>query len=383
MKQSRKKPSNPEQTSSAGSIHEILKSRRRELHLIRLLLALGVLVSHSWPLGGFGSDPSLPTLGIPVSLGGFCVGGFFAISGMLITLSADRSTLQDYLLSRFLRIWPAFAVVMFFTAFVLGPILFLLAGNGQSELGNYFTFQGGPFAYFLHNISIPVSFEFGIHDLFKTNTPYGLETGRSITNGSLWSLGHEVRAYALTFVLVSLARKLGMDKVYPPVIVALLLAYLGVHQYPALAFALPEFIAADTLNLLFVFFFAGYLAVKTKNQPLNPRWVALAAVAFCISAITGGPIFSSIGFATICVLIPFLLKFAKLPKLVGKIFESDLSYGTYLWAFVVQQTLISIFEFKDVVLYILCSATLTLFLAALSWFAIEKPCLSRNKRVRA
>lgn len=52
-------------------------TRDNALDLIRILLAILIIVSHSFPVGGFGPDPAVGSL----SLGHFAVGGFFSISG--------------------------------------------------------------------------------------------------------------------------------------------------------------------------------------------------------------------------------------------------------------------------------------------------------------
>jgi len=56
------------------------------LNLIRLFLAVTVVISHPWSLGGYGSEDLLHWLtpGTPA------VYGFFGISGYLIAASADR-----------------------------------------------------------------------------------------------------------------------------------------------------------------------------------------------------------------------------------------------------------------------------------------------------
>jgi peptidoglycan/LPS O-acetylase OafA/YrhL len=66
--------------------------------------------------------------------------------------------------------------------------------------------------------------------------------------------------------------------------------------------------------------------------------------------------------------------------------ENDFSYGTYLYAFPVQQLLvIAGAHHLGVVPYIVLSIASTAPLAALSWFLVERPAnrLGRPRRVRA
>src|SRR6476620_3295224 len=71
------------QTTQAPSRAVVLDARNNSLNLIRLVLALLVLVAHSYPLAGAGDGSVVRG----ESLGGWAVFGFFAISGYLISAS--------------------------------------------------------------------------------------------------------------------------------------------------------------------------------------------------------------------------------------------------------------------------------------------------------
>lgn len=85
-----------------------LDPRNNSLNLIRLILALAVLVHHSWPLTGAADEPVFAG----ETLGGWAVSGFFVISGYLITGSRFSHGLGDYLVHRIARIMPAFIVCL-------------------------------------------------------------------------------------------------------------------------------------------------------------------------------------------------------------------------------------------------------------------------------
>lgn len=72
--------------------------RDNGLNAIRLVLAFLVIISHSWSLGGFGYEPRLGD----ATIGRFAVGGFFAISGFLVTGSRLRLSAGAYGWRRFL-----------------------------------------------------------------------------------------------------------------------------------------------------------------------------------------------------------------------------------------------------------------------------------------
>ena len=103
--------------------------RRNNFDMIRVLLAMLVLFSHSYPLG-VGSDA-----GDPINLlthgqangGAIAVDLFFVISGFLITASYERSkSILDYLKKRAARIYPGFLFAM-----AIDMLLVLPLGGGH------------------------------------------------------------------------------------------------------------------------------------------------------------------------------------------------------------------------------------------------------------
>jgi len=76
---------------------------------VRLAAALCVLASHQCLMSGLPE----PRIVGPLTLGGFAVLVFFAISGYLVasSWSADPEAWR-FAARRFLRIWPAYAVVV-------------------------------------------------------------------------------------------------------------------------------------------------------------------------------------------------------------------------------------------------------------------------------
>src|SRR4051812_2816455 len=74
--------------TGALTLDEFLDSRSAGFDLVRLVLAFLVLVTHTGPLGGFGREPMSPLAPHVLTLGGFAVGGFFALSGLLVGRSA-------------------------------------------------------------------------------------------------------------------------------------------------------------------------------------------------------------------------------------------------------------------------------------------------------
>jgi peptidoglycan/LPS O-acetylase OafA/YrhL len=79
-----------------------LDTRDKALNFVRLILAGLVVVSHTWPSGGFGPDPHFGDL----NLGSWAVAGFFAISGYLVTGSRMSPPVGQFALRRMLRNSP-------------------------------------------------------------------------------------------------------------------------------------------------------------------------------------------------------------------------------------------------------------------------------------
>jgi peptidoglycan/LPS O-acetylase OafA/YrhL len=155
----------------------------------RFSLASLVIYSHAYPLLYGTSVPEIfarITYG-QETFGGLAVAGFFSISGFLVTQSFLHSnSYLEYIIKRFLRLFPALIVSSFITAFLLGPLLsefpvreFLLGNYGESPIG-----------YFVKNSTLNLlGFSYTLRDLFMTN-PYP-----AAVNGSLWTIKHEFVAY--------------------------------------------------------------------------------------------------------------------------------------------------------------------------------------------
>src|SRR5918997_5992154 len=159
------------------------RGQENVIGLVRLLLAGAVILSHAYPLGGWGLDPTGVLTRNQVNVGFLALLGFLVVSGYLVTTSARRVRLLPYLWHRFLRIFPAYWVVLVFGAVVVGPLAWLVTGHG---FPGYWTMaEGGPVGYVLRNLSIYV-LQFGIHDLFL-DSPYGELAQQPVINGSIWS----------------------------------------------------------------------------------------------------------------------------------------------------------------------------------------------------
>jgi peptidoglycan/LPS O-acetylase OafA/YrhL len=317
---------------------------------LRLGAALLVLLSHSFPLA-YGSDGAEPLFRISkgqTTLGHISVMIFFAVSGYLITGSFTRSrSPARFVVARVLRLYPALTVVLVVLAMGLGPLVTRL-----SLLQYFSTFT--PYRYvaanlvFLFNDHLPGVFE---------HVPYA----RAV-DGSLWTLHYEVVCYIAVLAL-------GLMRVLrgPVVFGALVLCVIGEH------FRLGGDYAA--LGLPFA---AGALICLT-DLPLR-RDAALGCAVLCLVSLFSGGFSIVAGLFGAYLAVTIGASPARLiPDPAHKI--GDLSYGTYVWAFPVQQLAASCLG-SSVTWWGIAALSFvpTMVLGWLSWHLIESPILALKPR---
>jgi peptidoglycan/LPS O-acetylase OafA/YrhL len=310
------------------------------LHAVRLALAAAVIVSHAWPLAyGAGTTEPLKALS-GHSLGGWAVGLFFFLSGMLIAGSAGRNSAARFWAARARRILPGLAMALLVT-------LAIAAASGATLT------PGIAATYFLRGITL-ISLEHQLVGAFA-NAPIP-----GVVNGPLWSLAHEVAAYALCWG----AARLGLLRTN---------FGLGVLMTAALIlWAIPALPArAATFAPLFVAFSLGMLAHALRaHLPLSPLLtLALLALAplgwpFAIAALGHGAL---------------MLAF----RLPARPLAHDLSFGLYIYGWPVAQVLMHHLPGLTAPQLAVLSLLATLPFAALSWRLVEAPMLPRPTMARA
>lgn len=317
--------------------------------VLRLLAAALVLVSHSFALTGRGE----PTLG-DTSLGVAGVEIFFVISGFLVTGSwLANPRWRAFLLKRGLRILPAFVVTIAVTAFLLGPLVSTLS------TGTYLR-SGAPAHYVGDNVVAVVSA--GAVDHLRYRLPGVFTDNRTaVVNGSLWTLPVEIRAYLLVLLLGAFG-------------LVLRWSWLAVAAGLVLL-AGPE---SSSLYLLLVTIFgvAALLQVYRERVPLKP-WLAAAALA--VWALSAWLPLSSVLAA---ISVPYLVVFLayRAPKGVRALARpGDVSYGVYLLAFPVQQTIVLLFGDIGPLALIAIALPVTYLLALASWRVVERPALGLKR----
>lgn len=332
----------------AGSLGSRLDPRDNSLNLLRLALAVVVIVSHAWPLGGFGREPELGGM----TLGKWAVAGFFALSGWLITGSRLHTHVGDFARRRLARIYPAFAVSLLAVAFLAAPLAAAL-GPGTYSLASALGYVQG-------NVLVVVT-QPGIDGSLPAG-PWS-----DIWNLPLWTLVYELACYLVIGVLVSLVPRSRLPHVVAGLwltttsLLVMAWATAGVNLLPV---------------MLLAFFLSGSLLYLHRDRvPGASAWALGAAVVLGLSAA------ASASYAFSGVPIAYLMIWAGATTRLRLARAHDLSYGMYVYAFPVQQLLrvAGVHEW-GVAAFIAISAACAFPLAAASWFLVERPALRLGRR---
>lgn len=358
-------------TDTAGLTERITLSgvdsnpRNNNFNLLRMLAAWAVLLSHSHFLtaNDVKAEPLYEKLGI--TLGTIAVHCFFVISGFLIARSLlQRQNLRSYALARILRVVPALLIMLLITVFGLGVVL------TELPLATYLL-SAETWQFFLRNLIMYAGVAWNLPGVFESN-PHPFTV-----NGSLWTIAHEVRFYtvlALVWLFAGLAGNASRIR-WLEIFVLLGLLVSGAQ---ILLWHFDLVAERQTARLGFMFLSGVAYQLFSDRIHLDGRLFTLLLLALLAASL------HSTAFL-VCYLItlPYLLLYlAYIPGGIIRRYNAlgDYSYGFYIYAFVVQQTIIWSFPGIDLLALIISSSLATVVLAALSWHYVEQPSL-RHKSV--
>ena len=345
------------------TIATAVSGRDNNFDALRLFAALLVLWSHSYPLTKTEPEPFVGWFGGYDNGGGLGVTIFFAISGFLVTRSATERGAFDYIVARVLRIVPALAFVTIVTIFVIGPLLTHLS------LIDYFKDRST--RQYLLNVLV-----FDVHFRLSDTTatlPY-----KNFMNGSLWTLPLECGFYVILLFLAK--AKALTEKLIPLLVLAVGVAALyttltlhldwanqgptlwrGAMAYPALRYGIA-------------FVLGSAFWVYREKVPLDGGLALSCVLALLVASK------SDTAQAVYLVTVPYLVLYLSLGiQLKARALKpiGDLSYGVYLFAFPIQQTIIGLLGPSISPIKVSLLATpIVLIVAYFSWWFIEKPSLS-------
>ena len=335
--------------------------RRNAVTVVRLVLALSVIVWHAVPLGGFTKSWPLADAAIGSKWG---VDGFFVLSGFLVTAAwLRRPSLGVYLRHRALRLMPAYLVVLVVTAFVVAPWAWARQHGG---LTGVLDAPLGPLRYVLAN-SLLVQLQEQIAGT-PAGVPYPL-----VWNGSLWTLVWEAGAY-LAVALLGVAGVLRARRGWVLAGAAALWAVVVVRAIvPSTSAAWASATTANHALRLGLMFAVGLVLCLYADRIAVDGRLALGAAALVAAAALWG------NYLVVAPAFGYLLLWVCLRLPWGRGVRTDLSYGTYVYAFVVAQVLALLgAPAHGYIVFVALTVAGTLPLAAASWWLVEKPALSRK-----
>ncbi len=341
-----------------------LRSRDNAFTFLRLWLALQVVFSHTFLLGGYGPDPLQALKGSGFyDLGGMAVFGFFSISGFLVTRSFfETSSAARYFWKRALRIFPAFWCSLLVLALVIGPLLYL---DERGSLAGYFSLTGheGPAMYLVRNGLLWFG-QAGISGLLSS-VPHPL-----IFNDAIWTLFPEFLCYAGVFILGHGLRSGGSKAIFP---VAFLVFWIPLFADPVPGRLLFSYtLYRLPASLVPAYFLAGASAYCYRDRiPLRTDLFLLALAAVAVCALSAP--WRALGPLGLTYALLWLA--AKLPLRLDR--YGDCSYGVYLYSCPIQQVLAyGHFNRYPWLVFFALSALLSLLIGMLSWHLIEKRALN-------
>lgn len=345
-----------------GAISARLDPRCNGLNLLRLVMAIGVIFYHSYRLTGRPIEPAV----LDQALENVWVDGFFALSGFLIVGSwLRRPQVVPYLRHRILRIYPAFLVCMVLTAFVAVPLGAAL-GAGPYTLGDQLR-------YVVTNLGLHI-YTFAVGD-----TLAHVPIDRS-WNGSLWTLFWEFLCYLVVLVAGLagiLARRRGIQTLFVGAWVlaaTTTLTPLGQLSVPLGLYRIGA-LPLDEMGRFALAFAAGSLIYHLRDR-LPCRWSYVAGSLTVVAASMWLPDYRLVGAPFLAYALVAAGAMIRRPLLH---LHNDISYGTYIYAFPIQQLMVvGGLASLGVAAFALVATLLTIVPATLSWFLVEKPAMRRK-----
>lgn len=340
------------------------RTRENNLDFLRFAASTAVIYAHAYNLRML-DDPIEGVTGR--GTGSYAVAAFFCLSGFLIAKSLlGRGSLIEFATARALRIYPGIIAANIVTVAAVGLFLTSL------PLADFLR-EAGTWKYLFMNSSL-VRMHYELPGTFLEN-PYP-----KAVNGSLWSLKYEMFMYAVTFMAGLLGLAIGRSgRRTTATLASLVLVFGGV--FAAVQGWIPGVhgIATSGGGLSMSCFAAGSLCFAAR------RWIplhglgALGSIAAMIA--TSGtaaeaPVLA-FGLTYTCLWLAFT------PHLAAHGFahRGDFSYGMYIYAFPVQQTLYSMWPSMQPLANFALASAITLPLAALSWNLVERRALGAREAV--
>lgn len=345
-------------------------SRSNNIDAIRLLLALLVVFSHSYPLatGTYSHEPLSWFSKQRITFGDLAVNWFFVLSGYLITQSWERSgNVFVFLQKRLLRIYPAYLVAVSICIWVVIP----LSSPWGLRVYSWQTITENVWRILLfRNLSVP--------EAFLAN-PYP-----RVVNGSLWTIPFEAWCY-LGVVFLGIASLLRRKWLIAGLFLASLSVSFGFSYFGCqtqgrifgVIFGAPSLWAR-----LLPYFLSGTVVYLFRDRfRWDGRLASLALVGLILGLFI--PFAIPVVLPTLGTYLLFYLAFTTDWKWRGAAKYGDFSYGIYLFSHAIQQLLIMwLGRVVDPLSFFALSLPPSVLAGVLSWYLVERRFLRKSHEIR-
>ncbi len=280
---------------------------------------------------------------------------FFIASGFLVTKSmVYRGDTPSFISARALRIFPALFVHVIFVMIIIGPLA------TRTPLLEFFSDPD----WYLQPLKVLTFYETNMvmPGAFESNE-------ENLGSAALWTLRYEVLAYIGTLIVFSL----GMLRKKWMVLLQFIL--------PSIAWMLGDYyglftdMPATILNLMrFGIAYGLGATIYAYRDRLNFSWVALGvivATSFLLRETKAVEVLVN----AILAWIVFRFAYMRMPSLEWTQRLPDFSYGIYIYHWCILQLLFYWMPHLGVLELFSMTYVISVGLAALSWYIVEKPAL--------
>ena len=335
-----------------------MQRERNSFSLLRLIAALAVLVSHSY-LVVRGPGPVQPLDGVmPYNLGQHAVHIFFIISGLTLSQSWHRNPdAWMFVVSRVARIFPGLLALGLVFSFAIG-----LAMTNQDRAA--YLVEG-------HTWSYPLALLLFFEDAVPPHRVFEEARMAGEANVPLWTIKYEVFAYIM-FVAVAFCGMLSrlQKSLIMLAMIATIFTLISVHPEFARSFPVLE-----SLARFGTCFMIGVCLYAARDRIPTSPWLLVLLVPLLLS---GDEVVAKLlSFLAATVVVLGTSTYGPLTRWASR---TDVSYGTYIYGWPIQQVLAVTFPAIGMPLHLLLSLTLVPAAGYISWRLIELPALAAKDR---
>lgn len=348
------------------NLKEQFLSKETNFHLVRHLAALGVIFNHSYILqtGSKVEQPLRAQLGI--SFGELSLDFFFFVSGYFIALSMQtRDDFWKFLAVRSARLHPALILSLCLGCFVVAPVF---GGLSLWEI----VIHPGVALYLIKNVTMFTGMIFNLPgDVFRSNPfPYSV-------NGAIWTLALEARL----ILGLGLVWWLLKQKTQRTVIVSWLALIVGISCLGVATWLRVEGeYVHPGWRLHWVFLLGAWIRLTPLSLPqFRPVYLWLLAGGFAGGVAVGPkifpilwPILSPLAIASLSFMPIGIAR--RIPR------NADYSYGLFVFAFPIQQSLVAVGVTSTPTELFFASLAIAFPVSVACWHFLEKPVSGWVKR---